>query len=585
MPQVLRPDERALKKKYRVTNWLNTRHYKRKQELYFSALDAFALEIGIGPRGEVNGRALMQVLAVVHSGDRQLQSYFERWNRNGTDLEKREAWKRIYEVSAGAVVERWFNADRNVDLIQKDVLASEGELEGRLTEVLNAAERHTTLIEEADDEARAEQYTPPTAQQIDLSDTAREEVEALLREEFTIAQEASGDLGVPKSERDLEISKRALMRLKRADLRAIADEQNLDIEGSEESLADRIVREFDVSEEDIARLVIDNEEGAPERGYVSRLVALATEPNLAQAAARLRLFLNSYIRVGVARWFVFTEVTASDTDVRVRGMLRYYRVSPKVEDGEYSLAAEPRSSEIEMRLRHGVPWIELSAKRGGETNALVSALQSASGVRARGILPLAMKAPEGVMTGWDRRTVFMLDFMQTSLEDETIHRSDQRTARFESDAPGHDVTPGRPLVTSVRLQGQQLMSHQQACDLIVAGRGLLSLDLVIRYRVNAEQTERMPIRIELADSHASVFTGFTDSAESVTRRAHDELVRRLRRALVAEIADEAKLLALADQIVDRAQGEAPDEADILPDAGDWGDGYAASDAAAGGGPS
>lgn len=571
MSRVLSPAERGTARNFRLHRWLKGREYRRKESVYFGALTVFR-GATVGRGGDAEPRVMMDLLAIALEDDPSFRGWVERKNRGAARLRTRQGWEDVYQLAAGLVVERYFADQPEVDPTDVSVLTRE-ELRDRVQTLIQTAQQHGQTADAAVvGEPGVSRYTPPENLRPRLADGAGERLERLLREEIILVQPAGTDLGIPRDERDREVAKRALVRLRIGELRQIADREGLPTAGSIDQVAERLAEKYENDEGDIARLIIGQEEELPERGFVSRLLPLRDEPEVARVSARLDRLVGNYVRVATARWFVFTEVRPAADVLIVRGRFRYYRVQPKLEYNNYSLSSQPRETDAEIRVRRDIRWLEVRGS-GGDMRSLGLTFDQTAGLRPLDDLPMNLAVPEGPLFSWDRRTVFMLGLLSHELSDDVVTVLNIAMAQFDSGTDTHTANPLRPTVQSVRLQGQQLMSSRQACEMIVAPRALINLQVRIRVALAPGTSVLCPLRIELARDHATLYTGFSVGVdESLTLRVHDLVLERLRRALDrGALGNEARVTALAGQIRARAAEESPDEADILaPPSGDDG---------------
>jgi hypothetical protein len=313
--------------------------------------------------------------------------------------------------------------------------------------------------------------------------------------------------------------------------------------------------------------VITREDPDVEPSITTRLLAIDGDPDLPEARRRLAAFVGKYVRVKVARWFIFNNIGGDNDELRIEGELHFYRVEPKYEDGDYAITSRPRMADVQMVVRRGVRWVEVTAKRGGEISSLAAALETASGIRTRSALPLRAAAPEG----WlhiEPRTLQMLDFLNTALHDNAVQLKNMTMAQFET-ARDAEEDPRRPTVTSVRLQGRQLISEPQACRHIVDGRALLSVSVSVEVRTSNEDAPLFPMRFELASDHATVRTNYISGVDdAATSRVHRAMLERVQRSLEAGVRDEGGLRGILGQITERAGQQTAERADILVGGGE-----------------
>jgi hypothetical protein len=157
----------------------------------------------------------------------------------------------------------------------------------------------------------------------------------------------------------------------------------------------------------------------------------------------------------------------------------------------------------------------------------------------------------------------MLDFLNTQLHDNSVQLKNMTTAQFEAVRDAQEDLR-RPTVTSVRLQGRQLISEPQACRHIVDGRALLSINVSVEVRTGGDDAPLFPMRFELASDHATVTTAYISGVDDGTvSRVHRAMLERMQRSLEAGVRDAAGLPAILTQISERARQQAAERADIL----------------------
>jgi hypothetical protein len=397
-----------------------------------------------------------------------------------------------------------------------------------------------------------------------------------LEDEITIAAEVAAEISpgenfIRLAERDHEVAKRALVNLKLPQLRRLAENLGLSADGTQNDVVDRIAREYSDDSSEIARLVLAYEEARPERGLVDRLYAVR-EPmtDVSRAAAIFNGLAGRYIRVGIARWFVFNHARTQETgDLWLDGLYRAYSADAKREGDNFELVSVPSDAHVTARLREDQRFIEVRARGDAESRAIVTALEWATSLRHAAAFPLEVSAPEGQLMGWDHRSIFLLYFLDRRLPDQGISIINLTSARFESASP-HAGYSRSPNVRSVALHGQHLLSSKAACDLLIEGRALTELSLDVRFRPRPDREFVLPIRISLGRDHLSLLTGFGSYSPETAAELHREVMRRLRRTAVAGVTADDRLQSLINQIEMRARSTEPvDTADIFAPPDDW----------------
>lgn len=391
----------------------------------------------------------------------------------------------------------------------------------------------------------------------DISDLLREELADVLEDEVVSAVDPGPGRGILEWELRREVAKKALVGLKVNRLRELAAGLHLDKRGRTEEVAERIARAYRYDEEEIARLVLDNEEEPePERGHLDRVFPVVTELDVEVIAERLATIVGRYIRVGVARWFVFDEVVRAATSLKLRGTLRAYRafvtMSDEDETGEVAhLSSSPTETEIEIEIVNGSRTLRIRGAGLSPSRASARALEAATQTRLLGHVPLPSQSFEGPLGTFARSTVLMLDLLDNRLLAVGAREPNLTVARFEIDSEGGSRQQGdgeRPTLREVRFEGDHLLDSVPACRLIsVERRALIELSL----RVSAGDPNadaRFPVRVSLERDHATVLTGFGRQEPKLSAALHRALVRAVEDAFEEGVGDVGRLEALAVRI-------------------------------------
>jgi hypothetical protein len=388
--------------------------------------------------------------------------------------------------------------------------------------------------------------------------------------EETVAPAETGEDFIQQSEKDVEIAKRALAQLKLPQLRRLADDVGLAARGNQEEIVDRIARNYQDDPTEIARLVLRYEEARPERGLIDRIFAVTQQmDDPSGAAERFESLRGRYIRVGIARWFVFGRARVDENGFWLEGLYRSYSADAKREGEAFELVSVPTDATATARLRPDQRFLEVRARGDAESNAIVKAIEWGTKLRHAERFTLDVAASSGSMMGWDPRSVFLLHFLDRRLPDNALRIVNLTSARFETAAAERGFSR-RPSVQSVALHGQHLLSSKQACELLADGRALVEVSLDVLYRPSAETELVLPIRVAIAADHVSLLTGFGTSSPEVAAGLHREVMRRLRAELSQGVVTDERLQTLANRIVARARSNEPvPTADIFPPPEGW----------------
>jgi hypothetical protein len=547
--------------------WMQKRQYRKRQRIaYYKALDdQVEMLAKFGYHNPVDGETLRELLAVVISKDGTFGPFFR--DQGAQDLQTNDGWTRLWSVCAGRVVERY--------LAQRDEPAPSGPryvLPETLAESISELIEHAIAAGElsaAEGKAAGEEFLVPPGEP-QLVEQARAALEELLATDINFAAEADDGDDIPAKERELEISKSALLRLRTGDLRKIAEDENLPLVRGREALASTIARKYNASRQEIAELILDKLQDNPEAGHTTHLLPLSTEPNLSTARKRLEELQGHYLRLEVAHWLVFLDSDGDESKVRFGGEMRYYDVAAQRDGGEAEIAARRRRAVVEVRLRTGVRWAEIDGRNLTQIRRMRSAFGRALDVQTQPALPVTIPALKGVAATLDRNTLLMLRILETGLRDEFIDYASFTAADFTNPKKeGNEADPLRPTVRQVKLAGQHILSSPDACRLIAKeGQRMVTVEFRARFKESLKGPNHFSsVKVSLATDQATVMTGFGGDPK-ISRRLHDALVKRLRKAIDRGIKEADELDAIVNQIVARSSDtDEIETVDILPPAG------------------
>lgn len=554
--------QRELTHELSLDNYLKSKDFKKKEPLFWATLDAFA-EFACRLDGDPDGVAMAEMLACVLERDGTFYGAIRKTRAGSTLLGTRAGWEQVIRCVSALIVERYLR-QRSAEADPDPLMLTGVELRDRITAAFTYMAAQAEELERAGAQVRGHmRLLPPADARPQLNDGAVDRLYDVLARDVPLITPPGDDGEIPESERDREVGKRALVRLRITQLRAIANERGLDEAGTVEQLAERLAASADDDSAEIARMVISQEAPSQEHGLVTTLVALQETPDIARIAESFGRLEGNFARVGVARWFICDSVVHADSAAIARGSLRYYRVSPTLEYERYDLASDPGEVDAMIVVRAGRPWVEVSTRLRADTPALAQLARRVASLRLSRPLPLGVVVPGGDQYLWSRRTVAMLGLLAQDLTHDGIELTNVAVAQFEY--TGEDAVGDRaPTVKNVRVGGQHLISHRQVCELIIAGRALTQVRGSVRVTLSAQERLVVPFAIEFGDLDATVTTGFTrTTSEAQTSAVHRRLIDCVQAAVLrSDIPVAARNQFPA--IVARAAGENPEEADIIP---------------------
>ncbi len=179
----------------------------------------------------------------------------------------------------------------------------------------------------------------------------------------------------------------------------------------------------------IARLVLEPEPSA-ERGHVERLFPLVEARALADVERRLGYLASPYIRVGVARWFVFDKATVSEEAVTVTGTVRAYNASVDTLSAEPTLSAAPSEAAVELVLRRDEALL-IARRCTAQIARAAVALRTATKVRPLGHIPYHVAQLDGSAAAFAAPSLFLLDVLANRLRRAGLGPPNLAVARFK----------------------------------------------------------------------------------------------------------------------------------------------------------
>jgi hypothetical protein len=407
----------------------------------------------------------------------------------------------------------------------------------------------------------------PFKSELQLSFT--EGLRAALEDEVVVAVErdSSHASEIRPLEFQHEVLKKALVGLKLERLRNIARDNELRIGGNREELATRVADFYRWDEEQIARLVLDTDaEPEPERSYVERFFPLEQVPDLEYVRRRLDVVIDRYIRVGVARWFVFETLSADDAEVTLSGTLRAYGADVTEDDDSPRVRAVVRNDRrVSLTLRAGDEMLHVHGGSAIEAKAATEALEVATRVARKGyITPPVAGITSGPAMTFARQSLFMLDLLTTRFDTANLSNKNLTVIRFEIAKKLDEEGSERPELRAVRFEGQHLLDSPPACTLLEAGRPIVDMVLNVQSPPRPDgESARVPVRVAIEDDHVLVMTSLSKSP-SLAHDVHRSVLAEVELELGEGVKDPAALMALAARISDRATTTSPVErADML----------------------
>lgn len=440
----------------------------------------------------------------------------------------------------------------------------EDELDAKVKSLFDLA---TSLAKEM----RPDPDAPPTVETPDIS----EQLEIALRESLEdeiVSVSAMQGSGIDQNEVQREVVKKALVGLKLTTLKRIARREGTAASGNLEDVATRIAKKYQWDRSAVARLILANEdEPQAARGHVSRLYPMVGEVDLAVAKQRLSGVIERYIRIGIARWFLFNECHARNESMEVVGTYKTYQASVEAVADEAGLNATAHDALVRLTI-DGSDTLHVRDAAAIPAKAAVRAFETITGYEAKWYLPLADKTAKGVAGSLHPTSEFLLNLVYNRIIGSSLDDINLTVARFNvrrQTEPGQEVTVGerRPELKAVRFEGEHLLDSVAACRLLTVERRPLVEIAFIALATSADgQTKgRFPVRITTESDHVAVQTGLGTEEHELSMHVHQVVTEAVSSSFLGTSdEDTARMEDLIERMKERAASDdEPEVADIL----------------------
>ena len=389
----------------------------------------------------------------------------------------------------------------------------------------------------------------------EAADVARRMIEQAIGVYEELVPESDDRDEVPDPVERRAIAKAAFLRLHVDALEDEATQAGIERLPSKDAMATALAERYADELDKAAEIVLRREKEDVLFGLITRLLPLREPPALDDLEAAFRALEGHYVEARTASFFIFGEVTRSQSVLRVRGKVRSFSVNPAEAGGAAQLNFRPFSDELLMTVRAGEPWVEVNARRTGDLATVRSVLRRTGEVTPAAAVPV----PDALTTKpydiWDPRTLWMLDFLRHDLRSRELSLDNTLMANFLSPHPaaatgneGDEADGGdpsrRPAIEAVRLLGTQLQDHPEACARIAAGARLHDLEVRVRhvYDLGKGYNRLVRFRLSWEDDHLAVLSGAADG--KLDADVHRLIVRLVRQAAPRQLSEDALKLTL-----------------------------------------
>lgn len=401
-----------------------------------------------------------------------------------------------------------------------------------------------------------------------------ERLRVALSEEVIAAVPPDDEGRIRQAEVDREVIKKALIGLRSEALKRIAADAGIAKSGRIEKLAESVAASIGWNPDEVARLVLENEEVIrPDRGYSSRLFPLRDRPDMDTVRERLGYVDGRYIRTAVAKWFVFKEVVDGGDSLELLGAQRTYEAT--IDDRNLAAPRLIPSASHDATARMVISDSDLLHVRNaslGVARAGVIATAEVSQIEPLYRVPfIDTNAPSAPGELHDA-SKFILDLLVNRLPAKGLTDFNLTVVRFklkdaEESGEEDDGAPRRATLKAVRIEGDYLLGSVQACQLLAVDQRPLS-DVTIQVRLrNREQIiiGRYPVRISIEKDHIAVETSFGTNVEA-SAGVHSDVTSCVVDEISNGFGNEDRLDEFAEKIRLRAHAdESEDLRDLLGD--------------------
>jgi hypothetical protein len=372
------------------------------------------------------------------------------------------------------------------------------------------------------------------------------------------------DQQIDELEREQELAKAALGKLKIKQLASMAGDLGLHRSGSREELLDRLLRYLGSDEARIAEMILRYSQDAPgTRRHATRLVRLDRAVELAELSQRLAAYEGSYLRTGIAEWFIFEQARRFDSDLVVAGRLRSYDVEAESllveEEGRYGFRTTERDDNVIVRIRSGQPVLRVQARGEHETRSAVAAFCFAAEVARERDLIGTVTVPPG-RSAISPQTIWLLSLAKALADDPTVGLDNVSSVSFELQRGGsRPSSPHSPRIDSSRFHGRHVLDTPQISGYIMEGHVVSAIAFASDFEV-AGTSHSLTARIAVEDKSVVVATGFGSAGPDVAGRLHNRLERTIAEALAEVPLDDAAIALLLSDIAMRVDADQPEHA-------------------------
>ena len=440
-------------------------------------------------------------------------------------------------------------------------------LDERVSQFLNRVDTLMGFGNSDGDEQVQPRRTP------DITERLRQKLKAHFEDEIVPAIPSEGGGYIDETELNHELAKKALIGLKLSRLREGSHEIGAQVTGARtaEDYAAAIAKALEWDDEAVADFVLQHEEEPTDNsGHGVRLYALdsKTVDDADQIESAIQALMGRYIRVGIARWYVFDDLQRLDDSISLYGKYMAYNADVDATKTQATLRSIPKIQIVVATIVSSRSVVEVSNVPVNAARAAVFAASAVLGHEMLGHVPNADSDAERVSGKVHGSAEFLLSVLQDRLPNAGVKSVNPTIARFKMDTRSSPNGANIPTLKAVRFEGTHILDSVPACRFIAEeGRPLASISFSMGVQfVDIEGftiTSSFPVKISLESDHVQIVTGLgNDPIRS--KEAHGIVTSAVWDQVVSGLPEPSSLNQLIQRMEERAaSGEISDRATIL----------------------
>jgi hypothetical protein len=551
--------EKARAKAIGVDKYFRGKRFRTlKDEHIYEVLDKGVESMKVAGCPEPIGKTLGALAATLVESDEK--SIGDLHNRgvaaivNGTP----EEWAEFFELLGFEIAEKYLELRKGKFSREKAIMAPDSlveKLEGVLEEMQAFGKKMALVSSGLPDEMAK---TPPDDMP-DALNVGRAILEGVAATYELLVPPVDEDGELPNNVERVATAKAAFLRLAVADLRQLAEADELTGLPNGAALAKALAEKYADDLDTVAKLTFRESATEAAFGLVTRLMPLSETPDLDAARAGFSSLTGRFFEIRPTVFFVYRSTAFSPDKqfLTIKGSIRSFFVSPVEFADDKRLNPRPRKDDVAIKLQAGQKWAIVESARASDMIHIGAILRRSGEVRTTPEVPAPDSLKMVPYGSWDPRSLWMLDLMRRDLQSPDLRLHETLMANFDTpkgtdpDEEQGDDENVKPRLASVRLKGRALQDHPEVCQRIVDRAHIKDLEFRIRKVTDKAKgtTSLQPVRLSWEPDHLVVMTG--SAGETIDRPLHEYLVRLVRDAIPRPLSVE--LVPTLERVQKRAQ--------------------------------